>query len=84
MPEFLDTTTARIIINLTLLAILILIGIYVVLRFRDSTGDDETSSQLISKFRDLHHRGALDETEYRTIKSVLNSKFEEELKRNKD
>ena len=79
MPDILDTTTARVVINFTVLAILLLIGAYVVLRFRDSTGEDETASDLIAKYRELHHRGALDETEYRTIKTVLNSKFEAEL-----
>ena len=82
MLDILDTTAARVVINLGVLAILMLIGTYLVLRFRDSKGDDETASQLISKFREMHHRGDLDETEYRTIKSVLHSKFEEELKRN--
>ena len=81
MPDLLDTPAARIVISLALLTILVMIGWFVVLRFRDSTGDDETASDLIAKYRELHTRGDLNETEYRSIKSVLNSKFEEELDR---
>lgn len=41
-------------------------------RLSDSTADDgQDPSDLLSKFREMHSRGTLSDTEYRTIKTKL-------------
>ena len=60
-------------------------GVYVVRKFRDHAESAEpVTSDLISKFRDLHLRGELTEEEYRTIRTVLAIKVQGELKDNGD
>ena len=79
--EFLQTTSARLVLGLAGLAILTAIGIYVVRRFRDGTEEAETSSAVLSKFRESQHRGVLSESEFRTIKTILAERMQAELKR---
>ena len=78
MPDLLQTTTAQIVVGLAGLMILTMIGVYVVLSFRDSIEDDETSSDLLTKFREMRHQGYLDEAEYRTIRTDLEGKLSEQ------
>ena len=78
MRELLQTTTAQVVIGFTGLLILTMIGTYVVLRFRDIAEDDETSSDLLMKFREMRHEGYLNEAEYRTIRTDLESKLSEQ------
>lgn len=75
MVDFLRTPSAQLIIGLASLAILSIIGVYVVRRFRDSIEDEETTSDLLTKFREMHHEGYLDESEYRTIRTDLDNKL---------
>ncbi len=77
MREFLQTITAQVVIGFTGLLILTMIGTYVVLRFRDIAEDDETSSDLLKKFREMRHEGYLNEAEYRIIRTDLESKLSE-------
>jgi len=77
MSEFLQTPMVQVILSLAVLAIFVVIGVYVVLRFRDSIEDDETSSDLLTKFREMRHEGYLGEAEYRTIRTDLESKLSE-------
>jgi len=79
--DFLQTTAARLVLGLAGLAILTAIGIYLVRRFRDDTEEAETSSAVLSKFRESRHRGELNETEFRTIKTILAKRMQAELKR---
>lgn len=52
-----------------------------VVRFRDSTGDDGLSaSELLSNFREIHQQGDIDEAEYRKIKTALGAKLQQEIK----
>lgn len=66
MRDILQTNAAQAVVSFTGLLILTMMGTYVVLRFRDSIEDDETSSDLLTKFREMRHEGYLDEAEYRT------------------
>ena len=46
-------------------------------RWRGGSAEDRlTSSDLLTKFRELHVRGSLSEDEYRTIKTKLATQFE--------
>lgn len=66
---------------MTVLVVLVTIGWYLVGRFRDNADDDRlTANELLTNFQDLHHQGDIDDKEYRTIKTVLGEKLQEELK----
>lgn len=81
VKEFLLSTPAQIVIWTTVLMVLMTVGWYVVGRFRDNADDDRlTANELLTNFEDLHHRGDIDDAEYRTIKTVLGTKLQEELK----
>ena len=77
MRDILQTNTAQAELGFAGLLILTMIGTYAVLRFRDSIEDDETSSDLLAKFREMRHEGYLGEAEYRTIRTELESKLSE-------
>ena len=63
------------------LVILLLVGYYVVRKFRDHIGRDETSTtEVLANFEEIHHRGTLSDEEYRTIKTALHGKLRQELK----
>jgi uncharacterized membrane protein len=67
--------------GLAILFVIVLLGAYFLRRFRDHDGDDENEpGQLLTKFGEMHSRGDLSETEYRTIKTVLATEVQNELK----
>ena len=52
-------------------------------RWRGGSADDRlSSSQLLTKFRELHVRGSLSDDEYRTIKTKLAAEIEAKLNGN--
>lgn len=58
----------------------IFVGIYIAGKFRGGDGKDTpVTSELISTFRDLHEQGGLSDEEYRTIKTKLTHRFQQEL-----
>lgn len=60
--------------------VLTAIGIAVVRKFRDVVTDDGTeSSEMMTRFRDLHEQGGLSDEEFRTIKSKLATKLRAEM-----
>lgn len=78
--DFLRSPPAQGVIWVTVLVILSTLGVWVVLRFRGRAMDDATpSSDMLSKFREMHHGGHLDESEFRTIKTMLGAKLRDEL-----
>jgi uncharacterized membrane protein len=80
MLPFLSTTVAQVVIWTTALLMLTAVGYYVVRRFRDRTDDDRlTANQMLTKYRELQHRGDISDAEYRTIKTVLGEKLQQEL-----
>lgn len=81
MVEFLQSTAAQAVLWVTALLVLCAIGAYVVMRFRDRSGDRRTSSsELLTGFRDLHDEGDISRGEFQKIKTVLGHKLQEELK----
>jgi len=59
------------------------IGIAVVRKYRDRSANDRSnSSEIMSKFRELHAEGGLSDEEFRTIKTKLASELKAELKDN--
>lgn len=80
MKQFLLSTPAQIVIWLSVLAILVVIGGYMVGRFRDRSDDVQLSANdLLTNFREMHHRGDIADTEFRNIKTVLGVKLQKEL-----
>ena len=79
MAQFLRSTEAQAVILLAVLLILSVVAWYVVARFRDRASQDTTASDLLTNFREMRHRGALDQAEYRTIKGVLAEEITDEL-----
>lgn len=59
------------------------IGIAVVRRYRGRSAEDRVpSSEMLSKFRELHSEGGLSDEEFRTIKTKLASELKAELSDN--
>ena len=84
MREFLTTTTAQAVIWVSVLLILAVCGAYIVRFFRDrSTRAQESASEMLSRFRQLHESGELSQVEFRHIKSVLGPRLQAET-RSKD
>lgn len=81
MQEFLATPIAKAVLWISVLLVLLVVGSYLVRRFRDRIGDDQpTTSDLLTNFREMHREGDISETEFRTIKTVLGRKLQDELK----
>jgi hypothetical protein len=80
MADFLSSPAANIVVLVALTAASVAGGIYVIGKVRAGLRSEEPpTSQWITKFRELHAKGVLSDEEYRTIKSVLAERFEEEL-----
>ena len=59
------------------------IGIAVARRYRDSSVKDRSpSSEMMSKFRELHAEGGLSDEEFRNIKTKLANELKTELNDN--
>ncbi len=81
MLEFLTTTTAKAVLWVAILMVILAVSYYVVRRFRDRSDDDrQTASDLLTNFREMHHEGDISGKEFRTIKTVLGQKLQEEMK----
>lgn len=63
------------------IAALTALGAFVVARFRGGKGNDQPStSELLTKFRELHEQGELSDEEFRNIKANLAQRLEMELR----
>ena len=81
MQEFLSTPTAKAILWIAVLLIILAGAYYLMRRFRDRIGGDrQSASELLTNFREMRHEGDIDESEFRTIKTVLGQKLQEELR----
>ncbi len=71
--------------SLAVLLVILASGLLVVKSFRDRTDEDrQTASELLTKFREMHHDGDISESEFRTIKTVLGQKLHEEFSDGED
>ena len=85
MLDFLSTTPAQVVIGIAVLAMLSVVGCYVVARFRERTDDSGPSaSELLSNYREMRQQGDIDEAEYRTIKTALGAKLQQEVKQTQE
>jgi uncharacterized membrane protein len=85
MLEFLTTTEAQAVLSVATLLVLMMVGYYVVRKFRDhTTHDQRTPNDMLTNFREMHQQGDISDKEFRKIKSVLGPQIQEELKDTED
>ena len=78
--EFLQTPTAQLVIWSGVLVGVVVVGFYVISKFRPTRDNESYStSDWITHFRELHASGVLAEEEFRTIKTRLARQLQEEL-----
>jgi uncharacterized membrane protein len=83
MSEFMDHPLARSALLLAAIFLVTALGFTVVRKLRGSAARDEhQSSELMTKFRELHARGGLSDEEYQTIKTKLAVDLQVELSDN--
>jgi uncharacterized membrane protein len=81
MGEWPGVPEAPLVCWLAVLAILVAIAYYVIGKIRaESVQQEPGASELLSKFRDLHSQGDLEEAEFRTIRTTLAARLQDELK----
>lgn len=81
--RLLELGVESLIVWIALLAVMLCVAAYVIQRVRAQAVQKEHSAgELLSNFREMHSRGVLDDSEYRTIKTVLTARLSEELKDN--
>jgi uncharacterized membrane protein len=62
-------------------AVLVAVGVYVVSKVRAGFHSDASpTSRLVNDFRELHSKGELSEQEFRTIKTMLAARIQQEVK----
>lgn len=80
MWEFVQSTPAQAVIWVAVLAVLSVLGTYLVKLFRGEAGENPaSSSELLTGFRELHDGGDLTRQEFRNIKTVLGPKLQDDL-----
>lgn len=77
-----DERYVQVIVGLAGLAVIVAIGVYVVGKIRSSDEENpQSTSEVMSTFRELYESGELSEEEYKNIKSKLSASLQQELKR---
>ena len=80
MKEFLLSTPAQAVIWTAVLFVLLALSVYVVGSLRDRDDKDRLSAnRLLTNFRELHQQGDINDSEFRTIKTVLGTELQQEL-----
>jgi uncharacterized membrane protein len=68
------------VIGLAGVAILLVLALYVIAQVRaNSTKQEPSAGDLLTKFRQMHSQGVLSDAEYRTIKTTLSPQVKAEL-----
>ncbi|HET6879002.1 MAG TPA: hypothetical protein VFI31_02535 [Pirellulales bacterium] len=81
MSTFLQSIEAQVVVWLAACAVLAVVGIYVVVKVRQTFSESEPATHdLMANFRELHSQGELSDEEYRTIKATLAARLQREIK----
>jgi uncharacterized membrane protein len=73
----------NLVVWIAVLAVMIAVAVYVIGKIRaESVQKVHTASELMSKCREMHSRGGLSDEEFRTIKTRLAARLQEELNDN--
>jgi len=80
MPEFFSHPLSQAALWFAAIFALLALAVLTLRKWRGGSADDQpSSSDLLTKFRELHLRGSLSEDEYRTIKTKLATQLEAKL-----
>jgi hypothetical protein len=83
MPEFFSHPLSRAALWFAAIFALLALAFLALRKWRgDSAEDRPPTSELLTKFRELHVRGSLSEDEYRTIKTKLAAQLDTKLSDN--
>lgn len=81
MFDFLSSPVAQVVLVLAAFAALLAVGVYLVGKVRPTgTPAALSASELLANFRELYEQGELTDAEFRTIKSKLQDRLQQELK----
>ena len=84
MAEFLDSNVARLVIAITVVAMLSAVGWYIVSKFRGGSDQERhISSEMLTNLQEMRQQGDVTEEEFRTIKTHLSARLKDEFKDNK-
>ena len=77
MWSWLHSSVVPVVLGLAVLGVVSGIAFYALKRLREQIEDDKpATSELLSKFRELHQQGGLSDAEFRTIKTALGMKLQ--------
>lgn len=80
IPDFFQTPLARAVVVLAAVAMVVTVGAYLAWRVRAwYLKEPAGGNELLTNFRELHSKGELSDEEYRTIKSMLADRMQQEL-----
>jgi uncharacterized membrane protein len=83
MGVFSLDSTIELVLWTAVLAAISALAVWVIGKIRaEPVQQEPTASELLSNFRELHSRGELSDAEFRTIKTKLGTRLQEELKDN--
>ena len=83
MPEFFSHPLSHAALWFAAIFALLALAVLALRSLRGDSADDRLStSELLTKFRELHARGSLSEDEYRTIKTKLATQLDQVLNDN--
>ena len=81
MDAFLEEPSIRLIFALAVFAVLLVVGGYVVARYRQNMHNPtQDANEMLSNFRELNSEGQLSDEEFRTIKGMLAEEATQELR----
>jgi hypothetical protein len=70
---------------LGVLTLVIAVAVIALRRLRERIGDDRAPpGEMLSNFREMHQQGDLSDAEFRTIKTVLGAKLQQQSNKNSD
>jgi uncharacterized membrane protein len=83
MPRLPQTFPEQLVFWGAVLACLVVLGIYIAGKIRAKAIQQEPeTSELMTKFGELHSQGVLSDEEFRTIKTTLTTQLQQELNDN--
>jgi uncharacterized membrane protein len=85
MRDFILSSPVQAVIWVAAAVALSVLGWLIVGIFRGRDDDDQPmASKLLTNFREMHHEGDINDSEFRTIKTVLGARLHEELNEEED
>lgn len=83
MSQFWDIEIWWLVLWAAILAVLVTIAVYVVGKIRPKSAQNERpANEWLAKYREMHSEGVLSDEEFRTIKTQLSQRLQDELNHN--